>query len=91
MSATPHWMFSLHDEISWKRSTNKEELEKLTADINMQVASGHLSRQCKRCGGKLVNTQTPEALREGLTIFRNVARYHSFDLLMELLEWLLEH
>lgn len=54
------------------------------------VASGHLARQCKMCGGELKCTEPADVFRKRLTVFKNIARYHSFQLLMEIVEWLLE-
>jgi len=56
----------------------------------VQVSSGHLARQCKLCGGELKCTQPADVFRKQLTVFKNIARYHSFQLLMEIVEWLLE-
>ena len=56
----------------------------------LQVASGHLRTVCAACGSSLVNMQPPREVRKSLEVFRNVARFHSFDLLAEITEWLLE-
>jgi len=56
----------------------------------LQISGGHLTRQCRMCGGGLMNTEPSETLRSGLTTFRNVAQYHNFQLLLEVTEWLLE-
>lgn len=56
----------------------------------VQVSSGHLSRQCRMCGGALANTETPQQLTGGLAVFRNVAQAHGFDLLAEATQWLLQ-
>ena len=37
-----------------------------------------------------MNVQSAESFRQGLTVFRNVAQYHVFELLAEIVEWLLE-
>ena len=55
----------------------------------LQIAGAELSLCCKFCGGSLVNTQTAEDMRAGLTTFQNVAKYHNFQLLLETTEWLL--
>ena len=54
-----------------------------------QIAGAELSLCCKFCGGSLVNTQTAEDMHAGLTTFKNVAKYHNFQLLLETTEWLL--
>ena len=41
-------------------------------------------------GGALTSTQTPAAIHDSLTIFRNVASYHGFQLLQDSTEWLLQ-
>ena len=51
---------------------------------------GHLRRNCDECGGALTNTQAPAQFRDALTIFRNVASYHCFQLLQDSTEWLLQ-
>ena len=51
---------------------------------------GHLRRNCDECGGALRNTQAPEQFRDALTVFRNVASYHCFQLLQDSTEWLLQ-
>lgn len=56
----------------------------------MQVAAGHLRTVCAGCGSSLENTQPPGQVCQALEVFRNVARFHSFDLLAEVTEWLLE-
>lgn len=56
----------------------------------LQVSAGHLARQCKLCSGELKCTEPADVFRKRLTVFKNIARYHSFQLLMELVEWLLE-
>ena len=56
----------------------------------MQVLQGHLLRQCGICSGPLRLCQTAADLKKQLGVFRNIARYHSFDLLMEVVDWLLE-
>ena len=42
------------------------------------------------CGGELKCTEPADVFRKRLTVFKNIARYHSFQLFMELVEWLLE-
>ena len=37
-----------------------------------------------------MNTEPSEAMRSGITTFRNVAQYHNFQLLLEMTEWLLK-
>ena len=56
----------------------------------VQVLRGHLRRNCDECGGALTSTQTPAAIHDSLTIFRNVASYHGFQLLQDSTEWLLQ-
>jgi DNA polymerase epsilon subunit 1 len=56
----------------------------------MQVLRGHLRSNCDQCGGALTNTEPAAAFRESLTVFRNVAKYHCFQLLQETTEWLLQ-
>ena len=34
--------------------------------------------------------ESAELLRSGLTVLRNLARFHSFDFLLETVDWLLE-
>jgi hypothetical protein len=56
----------------------------------LQISGGHLTRQCKICGGGLINTEPSQTLRSGIITFRNVAQYHKFLLLLEMTKWLLE-
>ena len=55
-----------------------------------QVGRGHLRRCCDQCGGELACTQSPSAHAAGLAVFRGIARFHGFELLAEVVEWLLE-
>ena len=55
-----------------------------------QVLRGHLRRNCDQCGGALTNTEPAAVFWEALTVFRNVAKYHCFQLLQEATEWLLQ-
>ena len=48
-----------------------------------QVVSGHLRSLCSLCSGSLINTQPAGPFRKQLVVFRNIARYHSFELLGE--------
>ena len=57
---------------------------------SVQVLRGHSRRNCDECGGALTSTQTPAAIHDSLTIFRNVASYHGFQLLQDSTEWLLQ-
>lgn len=54
-----------------------------------QVAAGHLRRACGLCGGDLAPTMPPAWFRKQLTVFRNVAAYHGFELLQQTAAWLL--
>ena len=54
------------------------------------MAGAHLRGGCQRCAGALVTVQSAAAFRQSLTVFRNVAQYHVFELLAEVVEWLLE-
>ena len=51
---------------------------------------GHLRRNCDQCGGALANTEPAAGFAEALTVFRNVATYHGFQLLQDATEWLLQ-
>ncbi|DBA81285.1 TPA: hypothetical protein ACH3X2_006902 [Trebouxia sp. C0005] len=66
------------------------QLQDLQCTKCKNVSSGHLARQCKHCGGELKCAQPADVFRKQLTVFKNIARYHSFQLLMEIVEWLLE-
>lgn len=59
-------------------------------DSRIQTSSGHLTRQCKICGGTLTNTRSTQSLQSGLAVFRNVARRHTFQFLLEATEWVLK-
>jgi DNA polymerase epsilon subunit 1 len=54
------------------------------------VLRGHLRRNCDECSGALTNQQSPAQFRDALTVFRNVASYHCFQLLQDCTEWLLQ-
>lgn len=54
-----------------------------------QVASDHVASACHFCNGPLRATQPADGLRKGLTVFRNIARFHGFELLQEVAEWML--
>ncbi|KAK9824549.1 hypothetical protein WJX72_011249 [[Myrmecia] bisecta] len=73
-----------------QQRAQRYQLQDLRCMKCKQIASGHLRRQCHICSGHLANTVTRAAFHKGLTVFRNVARYHSFELLMEIVGWLLE-
>lgn len=55
-----------------------------------QVAGMHLGSSCASCAGPLAARQPAQSFKQGLTVFRNIAQYHAFELLEELVEWLLE-
>ncbi|CAL8464190.1 g3725 [Coccomyxa elongata] len=55
-----------------------------------QVLQGHLRRNCDQCGGTLRTTEPAAAFTDALTVFRNVATYHGFQLLQDATEWLLQ-
>ena len=44
---------------------------------------------CAGCGSSLENTQPPGDICQSLEVFKNVAQFHSFDLLAEVTSWLL--
>ena len=45
---------------------------------------------CGACGGSQDVTRPASQITQLLQTFRNIARYHGFDLLAEISEWLLE-
>ncbi len=53
------------------------------------VSSSHLRSACATCGGDLRCTMPRSVRRTQLTVFRNVAAFHGFPLLLEMAEWLL--
>ena len=57
--------------------------------FDLQVVSGHLRTVCAGCGSSLENTQPPGDICQSLEVFKNVAQFHSFDLLAEVTSWLL--
>jgi hypothetical protein len=45
---------------------------------------------CGLCSGDLKPTLPAEVLRKQLVVFRNIARFHSFELLEQLSDWALQ-
>ena len=66
------------------------QLQDLACTKCKQVAAGHMSCQCAYCNGPLRATQPPAAFRKGVVVFRNIARFHGFELLQESAQWLLD-
>ena len=55
-----------------------------------QVLAGHLRSSCGLCSGDLKPTIPPATFRKQLVVFRNIANFHSFELLEQMSDWLLE-
>ena len=58
--------------------------------LPLQVAAGALKTVCSACGGSQLVTQSAKEATQLLQMFHNIARFHGFDLLAELCDWLLE-
>lgn len=54
---------------------------------NWQVKATHLADQCS-CAGAFKNTISPAEFERGLQVFLNIAKYHGFELLEEVVTWL---
>lgn len=54
-----------------------------------QVTASHLHSCCDLCGGALANTRTPAQAARRLLVYRNIARFHSMEVLHEMAGWLL--
>lgn len=65
------------------------QLQDLSCVKCKQVKRGHAAGQCQ-CAGAFVATQPPAAMRQGLRVFGNIARWHGFDMLQENVDWLLQ-
>lgn len=52
-----------------------------------QVKSSHLADQCQ-CAGAFKNTTSPAVFEKELQVFLNIAKYHGFELLEEVVTWL---
>lgn len=55
--------------------------------MNWQVKSSHLADQCQ-CAGAFKNTTSPAVFEKELQVFLNIAKYHGFELLEEVVTWL---
>lgn len=66
------------------------KLSKKYVGAMRQVLRGHLRRNCDQCGGALRMTEPAAVFTDALTVFRNVATYHGFQLLQDATEWLLQ-
>lgn len=53
-----------------------------------QVKATHLADQCT-CAGAFKNTDSPADFEKRLRVFLNIAKYHGFQLLEEIVTWLL--
>lgn len=51
------------------------------------MKSSHLADQCQ-CAGAFKNTTSPVEFEKGLQVFLNIAKYHGFELLEEVVTWL---
>lgn len=58
----------------------KAQTQDLKCKRCTRIKVGHVQNRCP-CGGLFETTSKPGALREGLRVFRNVARWHEFDVL----------
>ena len=84
------WRGPATHHLSLHRCEVSQLLHEAIRERSTQVLRGHLRRNCDECGGALTSTQTPAAIQDTLTIFRNVASYHGFQLLQDSTEWLLQ-
>lgn len=62
-------------------------LQDLTCIKCRQVKATHLADQCT-CAGAFKNTISPAEFEKGLQVFLNIAKYHGFELLEEVVNWL---
>eukprot|EP00850_Spirogloea_muscicola_P017955 SM000159S01786 [mRNA] locus=s159:288661:304957:+ [translate_table: standard] len=65
------------------------QLQDLRCTKCRQVKSAHLADQC-RCAGAFECTEAPDAFRQRLKVFANIAAFHGFELLQECVQWLLQ-
>jgi DNA polymerase epsilon subunit 1 len=52
------------------------------------VQAGNLGDYC-RCSGRFITTEDPKAMASSLRVFRHLAQFYKFDLLLELVNWML--
>ena len=68
----------LCDEVNAR--VRKAQTQDLKCKRCTRIKVGHVQNRCP-CGGLFETTSKPGALRDGLRVFRNVARWHEFDVL----------
>lgn len=67
------------------------QLQDLACGRCRQVAASHLRAQCEMCSGALVNTVTPAQMAAHVRVFRSIALYHSFALLLHTVDLILDN
>jgi DNA polymerase epsilon subunit 1 len=58
----------------------KAQTQDLKCKRCTRIKVGHVQNRCP-CGGLFETASKPGALREGLRVFRNIAKWHDFDVL----------
>lgn len=65
------------------------QLQDLSCVRCRNVSSAHLKQCCDQCGGALANSVPPADMAEQLRLFRSIAQFHNFDLLLSVVDGLL--
>ncbi|KAK9798895.1 hypothetical protein WJX73_003389 [Symbiochloris irregularis] len=66
------------------------QLQDLKCSKCRRVAGPNLGSVCPHCAGALQTNIPLQDFKKNLSVFRNIALYHAFDLLGEAAEWLLQ-
>lgn len=64
----------------------KQQTQDLKCKRCQRIKVGHVQNRCP-CGGLFDTTSKPGELKEGLRVFRNVAKWHEFDVLADVVQF----
>ncbi|GAX75625.1 hypothetical protein CEUSTIGMA_g3069.t1 [Chlamydomonas eustigma] len=76
--------------VALQHRVRQYQLQDLSCVRCKQVLAGHFRNTCGLCSGDLKPTLPVEVLKKQLVVFRNIARFHGFELLEQLSDWTLQ-